>query len=259
MQIVPRYLVSNRSTIVANEAGSTFTEYKPVYNRHLKVYRGIDNDLEFRILNADQKPIDLSGKTIKFVAFDQNKNLVIERNGVNKSLKGLTSITINDSDTLDLKDQFLSYSITVFDDVTFASTLTYSNSHFEQSGVIEINSDAYPGPKESQRLENSDWNEQDGVWYSNLVSAEPGINGNEALHTASVYADSYSGKVTVQGTLDNDTSTPSQINWFDITFIVFNGTETEPKVINFNGVYNHLRFSATQDPTNKITKILVRN
>ena len=40
---------------------------------------------------------------------------------------------------------------------------------------------------------------------------------------------------------------------------VFDGTETEPKVSNFNGVYNYLRFETTADPANTITKILVRN
>ena len=58
MQLVPRYLVSNRSVVVANEAG-IITEYRPVYQKHIQVYKGIDNVLEFKIINADQKPIDL--------------------------------------------------------------------------------------------------------------------------------------------------------------------------------------------------------
>ena len=53
MQLIPRYLVSNRITIVVNETGFV-TEYRPVYNRQLQVYKGIDNKIEFRVLNADQ-------------------------------------------------------------------------------------------------------------------------------------------------------------------------------------------------------------
>lgn len=257
MQLISRYLVSNRINIVANEAGNIVTEYKPVYSRNLKVYRGIDNALEFRILNADQKPIELTGKTIKFVAFGENNNLLIERDGINQSLKGLSQVVINDSDTLDIKDQFLSYNITVYDNTTNAPTLTYSDSHFGQSGVIEISSDAYPGPKPSNIV--STFTQDGDNWYSNLVTAEPGINGNEALHTVAVYTDGYAGRVAIQATLDNDISEPTQVNWFEVSFLVFDGSQTEPKVSNFNGVYNYLRFEATANPAETITKILVRN
>ena len=53
-----RYLAPNRIDLLANEAGH-ITEYKPVYSRQLNVYKGIDNVLEFRLLNADQKPLDV--------------------------------------------------------------------------------------------------------------------------------------------------------------------------------------------------------
>jgi hypothetical protein len=257
MQLVPRYLVKNKTVIITNDAGFV-TEYKPVYSRQLNVYRGIDNTLEFKILNADQKPIDLTGKTINFVAFDENKNLSITRNGTNDSnIKGLVSVVINDSDTINLKDQYLSYNITIRDDTTTASTLTYSSSHFAQEGIIKLSSEAYPGPKISNTV--TTFTQDGSVWNSNLITAEPGINGNEALHTVAFYTDEYVGRITIQATLDNDLSDPSQINWVDISFSIFNGTETEPKISNFNGVFNYLRFVTSQNPADTVTKILVRN
>jgi len=75
MQLLPRYLVKNRIDIVADLAGFT-TEYRPVYKRQAIVYKGIDNVLEFRLLNADQKPINTQGYTPKFRAYDQNNSLV---------------------------------------------------------------------------------------------------------------------------------------------------------------------------------------
>jgi len=258
MQLIPRYLVSNRTTIVANDAGF-ITEYRPVYNRHVKVYRGIDNDLEFRILNADQKPVDLTGKTIKFVAFADNNNLVIERDGTNNSLKGLATVKITDSDTLDLKDQFLSYNITIVEDATNDKTLTYSNSHFSQAGTIELSSLAFPGPKATNEISSFTQLEEDGPWFSNIITAEPGINGNNALHTIAVYTTAYTGTLKVLATLDNDVSDPSQINWDEIGTLNFDGTETTPTALNFYGVYNYLRFEASANPANTITKILLRN
>ena len=77
MQLVPRYLVNNRIEIISNEAGFV-TEYRPVYQRQLKVYRGIDNNIQFRLLNADQKPINSNLYTPRFVAFDEKNNCIIE-------------------------------------------------------------------------------------------------------------------------------------------------------------------------------------
>ena len=65
MQLLSRYLVKNRIDIIADVAGFV-TEYRPVYKRQVQVYKGIDNILEFRLLNADQKPINTEGYTPKF-------------------------------------------------------------------------------------------------------------------------------------------------------------------------------------------------
>ena len=44
MQLLSRYLVDNTTTLVADVAGF-ITEYRPVYNREIQVYKGIDNAL----------------------------------------------------------------------------------------------------------------------------------------------------------------------------------------------------------------------
>ena len=62
MQLSYRYLVNQKATLIADLANAT-TEYRPVYQRNLNVYRGIDNTLTFEIKNQDQKPE--SGTVIK--------------------------------------------------------------------------------------------------------------------------------------------------------------------------------------------------
>jgi len=257
MQLVPRYLVNNRIEIISNDAGF-ITEYRPVYSRQLQVYRGIDNVLQFKVLNADQKPIDISAYTPKFQAFDENNMLVIEHDGSldsSASTTGLFTITITDNDTLNLKQQYLSYGIHLVDGNGDAS-ITYSDVAFNNKGTIKLSNDAYPGPAETISIDtiNSIGNSE---WASSTVDAQPAINGNEALHTAVIYSSNYIGDVVVQGTLDNQVTNGN--NWADIATVTFTGNETEPKPVNFNGVFSHLRFKTTADPANKITKILVRN
>lgn len=260
MQIVPRYLVSNKTTVVANEAGFV-TEYKPVYQKHIQIYRGIDNVLEFKVLNADQKPIDLTGYTPKFIAFDEKANLVIEHDGTilqdSTSLKGCFSVNVSANDLLNIKEQYLSYSI-YLKDANNDSVITYSDSHFGMNGTIKVSSEAFPGPRDTFSVNTFlVVTEDTPFWASEIINAEPGINGNEALHTAVVYSDNFVGDIIVQATLDNQVT--NQTKWADVATLTFIGSETEPKPINFNGVYSHLRFKSTSDPADKITKILIRN
>jgi hypothetical protein len=255
-----RYLVSNRINILANEAGFV-TEYRPVYSRHLNVYKGIDNVLEFRLLNPDQKPLNVSEYTPKFVAFDENQNMIIEHDGVSLQVgntnKGLFSVTITENDLLNVKDQYLSYNIYLVDQ-NDAHVLTYANEWFDSAGVIKVNGSAFPGPSASYSVTTfTQILEDTPYWVSETLNAQPGINGNEALHTAVIYTDNYVGGVVVQATLENQVTGTTE--WADVATVSFAGTETDPKPVNFNGVFSYLRFKSTADPDGKISKILVRN
>lgn len=261
MQLLPRYLVKNRINIIADVAGF-ITEYRPVYQRHLQVYKGIDNVIQFRLLNADQKPINTQGYTPKFRAFDENLNLIIEHDGVvlddgSSATKGLFTVTINENDLLNVKQQYLSYTIYLVDS-NEDNIITYTDTHFGNNGVIKISSEAFPGAKSSKSISAFNQSSYDsGLYNSDAIDAEPGINGNEALHTAAVYTNGYVGNLVLQVTLENQVTGTTE--WADLHTLTFDGTETEPTPINFNGVYNYIRFQADANPANTIEKILVRN
>lgn len=257
--LIPRYLVNNKITLVANGDGFV-TEYRPVYQKQIEVFKGIDNTLEFRVLNADQKPLDIQNYTPKFVAFDENNKLVIEHDGVvlddSSDTRGKFKVSITENDLLNIPAQFLSYN-TYLVDSNNAKTLTYAYSHFDANGVIKVSKDAFPSPAESLSVTTFTETETD-VWTTEGINAEPAINGNEALHTAAFYSDGFAGTITVQATLDNQLSSTN--NWADITSINFDGSsETDPVPVNYTGVFSYIRFKTTTNPASKITKILVRN
>jgi len=257
--LIPRYLVSNRTIVIANEVGF-ITEYRPVYKRTLSVYKGIDNNLEFQVLNEDQKPVGLTGYEVKFVAFDENNNLVLEKTGTTLiANKGLCSVLISENDVLNLQQQYLSYNIYLVDSSN-TKTLTYTDVHYGNSGTIFLSSDAFPGPSASLEVNQFQLLSVNSFEYaSEAIEAQPGINGNEALHTVAIYTDGYAGTVTIQATLQNQLSGSDSDMWADIAEVSFLGSETEPTPVNFNGVFSYLRFVTDNDPTNTIPKILVRN
>tara|TARA_B100000424_G_scaffold114850_1_gene86606 strand:+ start:5027 stop:5827 length:801 start_codon:yes stop_codon:yes gene_type:complete len=266
MQLISRYLVNNVTTIIANDAGFA-TEYSKVYTRQLKVYRGIDNKLQFRLLNADQKPLNVTTYTPKFVAFDENGRQVIQHDGVlnqtddSSATRGMFTVTITENDLLNITRQYLRYNVYLIDNNS-NKTITYSDDNFDNDGTIFVDDYAFPGPTATFNVtsftkDTGKPGVDDDVWYSESISAEPAINGNEALHTAAIYTNNYIGIITVQGTLENQIT--STTNWANISTLILGGTETEPVPVNFNGIFSFIRFKSSSDPSNKITKILVRN
>lgn len=254
MSLIPRYLVDNKTTLVSNEAGFA-TEYRPVYQKNIEVYKGIINTLDFKVLNPDQKAQSLANKTPKFVAFDENKNLVIEHDGtVTNANNGLFTVEVTENDLLNIKQQYLSYNIYLVDSSN-TKTLTYADEQLNATGTIYVSDTAFPGP--SATYEVTSFTEDNSVYRTEAITAQPAINGNEALHTAVYYTDAYVGTVTVQATLDNQVTQGT--NWADVATTTFTGSETQPTPVNFNGVYSYIRFTASALPTNKITKVLVRN
>jgi hypothetical protein len=261
MQLTPRYLVKNKIDIVA-DIGGFVTEYRPVYSRQVNLYKGIDNILEFRILNADQKPQSLSSYTPVIIIFDENNRLVLEKDcevldDSTRLTIGKCRVNISDNDTLNLQQQFLSYSIYLQNTSTNEKTLTYSDSHFGNKGTMFLSGEAMPGPKSSYTVEVfAETSPNSGVWASESITAEPALNGNEALHSAVIYTSDYTGTITVQATLEDQVSGSTQ--WFDVATQTLTA-ESEPKLINFYGVFSYVRFLSNANPAGKISKILVRN
>ena len=258
MQLIPRYLVSNRINIIANEAGFV-TEYRPVYSRQLRVYKGISNTLEFRLLNADQKPVDITPYTPVISVFSDESGLVISKNctvlddGVTANKKGLFTVVLTENELLNLDQQYLSYNI-YLEDSNGHNTLTYSQAHFVNNGVIYLSGEMFPGPKVSKNV--TTFIEVDDVWHSEAIYADPALNGNEALHTAAIYQSDYDGSLTVQATLENQVNEGT--NWIDLE-VIDNFSQQEPTAVNLTGVFNYIRFVASTNPANKIEKILIRN
>jgi len=233
-----------------------------VYSKQLQVYKGIDNVLDFRLLNADQKPIDVTSYTPRLVAFDENMIMVLDKTGTilddgSTVARGKFKFVLAENELLNIKQQYLTYNV-YMEEADGDKVLTYNHSNFDSDAVIYINATSFPGPVDTQSVTTFS---REGVgvdtWYSSTISAKPGINGNEALHTAAVYTASYSGDVVVQATLDNQVTESTQ--WADVANLTFTGIESVPKPVNFNGVFSHLRFKTNSNPADKITKILVRN
>ena len=260
MQLTPRYLSTNRTIIIADLANN-ITEYRPVYQRNLQVYKGIDNVLTFVIQNPDQKPLSiLTTYTPKFVAFDENNNLVIEHDGTiletsTPSRKGQFEVTVTENDLLDLKSQYLSYNIYLIKTADLSKVLTYTNSQFDAHGTIFLSAEAFPGPSATYTVKTFS-DAGSGIFNSETVTADPAKNGNSAIHTATFYTTDFEGVVAIDATLDNIVSGATK--WGQVATLSLDNP-TQPQYVNFNGVFSHLRARYQNKVSGTIDQVLIKN
>ena len=265
MQTVSRYLLNN--LVIVGITG--YHGRNPVvYDRRIKLYKGVSNPLSFTFKNEDQKAQDITAKTFEFNLIDSEtkqsvvtRNLTILDDGSTITKKGTASITVTEGDLLTLDAKFYNYAIReVAADNT--RTVTFADSFYNAAGTIEVLDGAYPDFLDSTEVNNftSTTGPLDNT--SGAIDANPGINNNVALHTIAVYTKSFSGSLRIQGTM---VSTPSDTDYFNITAtgesspIAFSSS-TAVSYYNFTGVYENVRFSWSNDSgnTGRIDKILYR-
>jgi hypothetical protein len=262
MQLTPRYLSTNKAILIADLANN-ITEYKPVYQRNLQVYKGIDNVLTFEIKNPDQKPLSiLNTYTPKFVAFDENNNLVVEHDGTiletsTPSRKGQFQVTVSENDLLDLKSQYMTYNIYLIKTADLSKVLTYANTHYGAQGNIFVNAETFPGPAPTYTIKTfTETDPSSDIFVSETVTAEPAKNGNEALHTAAFYTTGFEGKVFIDATLDNQITGGTV--WGEVATLNL-VSPTQPQYVNFNGVFSHLRARYQNVVSGTIDQVLIKN
>ena len=99
MQTVTRYLLSNLVNITIN---GYIGRNSKVYDRQLKIYRGVYTPLTFTFKNEDQKAQNVVAKTYQFNIIDTEskksvltKTLKILDDGSTISTKGKTSVAVS--------------------------------------------------------------------------------------------------------------------------------------------------------------------
>ena len=265
MQTVSRYLLNN--LVIVGITG--YHGRNPVvYDRRIKLYKGVSNPISFTFKNEDQKAQDITAKTYEFNLIDSEtkqsvvtRNLTILDDGSTITKKGTASITVTEGDLLTLDAKFYNYAIReVAADNT--RTVTFADSFYNAAGTIEVLDGAYPDFLDSTEVNNFTSTTGPLDKTSGAIDANPGINNNVALHTIAVYTKSFSGSLRIQGTM---VSTPADTDYFNIIAtgesspIAFSSS-TAVSYYNFTGVYENVRFSWSNDSgnTGRIDKILYR-
>lgn len=224
-----------------------------MYQRNLKVQKGIKNKIQLQFKNSDQKLLNVSTSTFVFVLYDTiNQRNLIEKNvtildtgstATTYTTKGLGEVVFTESD-LEACDSTM-YAIGIKYLGTDGSFYpTYANTYYDVAGTLEVRHDLYPTLLPSQEVKhfqvyyNADIGKQWYEYYTGNLYAYPAFKSNEALHTMAIYMTNYKGTVIIEGTLENDPT--SFGNYATISTTVYTGfTGIDYK--NFNGIFSNVR------------------
>jgi hypothetical protein len=269
MQKISSYLYSNRISVVADLA-SYPVEWRPVYQRTIKLYKGMKNVVEFDIRNADQKRININSYNIKCLIMD-NFNQEVLTADVNPvpSTTGLATMTIYSDDIAYIKPQFLKYTLYILGE-NEEKTPLYGDSQFGIGGTIDLKAGAMPDIAVPQIIDKFVYLVDDTVpgnyvytYVSDSVEVNPrnDINENHSIKLEFL-TNSFDAEVTVQITTDVVVSAATE--WTDLEiFNIANTTNRVDKVYNEIEDYSNnigwlrIKYIPESSNTGKIDKVLV--
>jgi len=226
---------------------------RTVYQRNIKLYHGIDNVIRFTIKNNNQQRVNITGFNVTFNLISGSEGALILSKAATivDAPFGIVTVTLNELELLDLKNQYYSYSLFVTDVDTGEQHIIYSDTDYDVRGQIILLDGHYPSFRPSVPVDlpapvrlviTSDHSKL--VTTTGVVKADSPTRQQSSHHTVQLYPAAFSGTVLVQATLD---ALPNPTSWADIGTITFLAQDT-PTYFNWDGVFAGIRFIITTDP-----------
>jgi hypothetical protein len=260
-----------------------------VYNRNLKIFRGVDNRIDIQVRNNDQKTTNLTppvdpddnqpyDNVLVFNLISQDtKDLVLQKDFTAIDLStGKVTITLTERELLDLDTGFYNYSIikelrnNLDEDSTalgykiISKIPLYMDSQYSTMGTLEITGDVYGGVANSVIVDTFNYtnpftqgaNEPAPFYTSAIIDAVPNTSPAYPIHTFQFYTTNYIGTVEIQASLDAQGATPRDTKFSTVATVDL----ANEKYKNVTGKYNWFRVKhipATNN-TGTVDKILYR-
>ena len=247
---LPVYLYANLFEVILDLDNNNRIN-RVMYQRDLKLQKGIKNKIQIQFKNSDQKFVDVSTSSFVFVLFDTvNQRNLIEKevtildNGLDRQLKGLGEVVLTESELQSCESTYYKMGIKALDsDGSYVPT--YANTYYGVGATVEVRHDLYSTLVPSQEVTsfsvyyNYDQSALHYEYYTGNLNAHPEFKSNTALHTIAIYMTNFKGEVFIEGTLDNSPGIFGDyaIIGEPITYNGFTGIDYR----NFNGIFSKIR------------------
>jgi hypothetical protein len=249
------FVYAQRQTVVLL-FGNSPRKYMPVYAKPLTLNKGVDNKIQFQFLNQEQKPVDITGKSITCRILNYNGTEVLVRKALDLdfALTGIASLNLNAADIEDIDAQKAYYSLEIpvgaFDYPVFVDQnagargdMNIVNSvlpSFVPSQAVTI-----PTGQPFPNISNSSGN-TNLVYYTSIINTQ-----DNPILTIQTRYEEYYGNVTILGSsiVDGDFYTIVEDNEL--------GNVTETKGYTIHGYHPFVKVEFTSN-SGAVTNILAR-
>lgn len=265
MQKISSYLYSNRVAINLDLASSP-TEWRIVYQRKVKIYKGYDNIISLDIKNSDQKRINVSDLTLQCIIMDHAGQEVYTADVIHSDTPGLATFNIPSLAVESITPQFLRYAVYVLNDDDTKNVI-YGDTQFGVTGFMDLIGDATITGVPPKVIKTFTYaiDVRDPTWETrNYHSEAIEINTvNDGVGTGEVELEfslsSLNADVTVQTTTGTVVSTSTV--WNDLeTFNVTGATTTVTKTytVEPDAIWLRIIYTAQANDAGKIDKVIAR-
>ena len=270
MQKISSYLYPNRIKCNLDLASSPL-EWRIVYQKTVKLYKGLDNAVELDIRNNSQQRIDITDLVLNFKILDAYGQEVFDGEVVpDDTLTGIARVEIP-SDTFEYIDpQFLKY--TIYQTIDGKYYPVYGDTQFGATGTIDLIGGAWPvdslPPITIKTFLYMDDDSQPAPWPRNFYSEGAQIkdpNYISATTTLSIdfYPVGLSTTVHVQVTDAPVISTSTvwtDIDSFSVTNVDTLLSKTYTRGTNYSDdiIWLRIKYQLPYNATGKFDKIVIR-
>jgi len=237
----------------------------PLFHKELKLFRGVDNVVEFILKDSDRQPVKILGQSIRCVIINPyNQELMLTKYLYNKDeLNGLYELRLTPGDIQEWSAGFYQYSLTLINGDTGQETLFYTTLDQDVTGRIEIIDKPFPEFVPSKLISKDDWtmvnynNVRQPFTVTYVTSRFPGAalrDNHAAKQTFSLLLKKFTGTFWVQGSLEENPG--EEDGWFNISVDPITNSDhltyqeaTGINVYNFDGNFVWVRFKYIQGTT----------
>ena len=267
MQKITSYLYPNRIQLTTDLAVHP-TEWRIVYQRKFKIYKGLHNQLLLDFKNAEQKRINVSDKTVKFVVMDQLDQEIYTTTAVHSATPGLATVDIPASAVSYIAPQFLKYSVYI-ENLNGTLSPVYGDTQFGVTGTFDLLSHAVPTSLPVLIIDTFNYMVDDSVepyvttFYSEAVEInQPNDRSSVQSVSLEFFFVNFAGNIDVQFTEDVVVSTATE--WRTVeSFAVTTATTSITKSYtgedySNNLVWGRVKYQLATGNTGTIDRILIR-
>lgn len=253
----------------------------PMNKKIIKLHKGVDNRLNFRIRDQDLKAVDVRNFDIRAKLINvENRELVINKLLCQSSEKNWVSLSVLEGDLVDVAPGFYELVIQAENRNEYMNTDYFSVSPFynNESGdivfAVEVTAhgDTKLQPSVEISKESFTYLQKDYTapsYYTSAIPCNAIRNHRNSVHTFCLYGDNFSGTVEVLGSLS--INPPDNLNeYFPVqvepgtnvlTFEHFTGIEPYTFRANLMWVKFRITDDTMIDPLDRgeLTKIIWRS